>query len=385
MSNALQGVLQATLDAPPRDSGGTHGPKGTEFQKNWAISKMFELREQGTDDFLFLFESLQDVAILDSALLPTKIEVIQIKKKDRGEWTWNSLTMLHLPTDPADEPAAGLPRKKKISDTSASIIGKLYRTVLSIPELDVSGRFVSNAGCDITLPEGRSVAVSVPIAMSELPAHFRELLESALDAIREADHPAVDLSRLKLEKTGLSVDDPIKDSMATAYIYLKKHSPKHLEQAESFVASLLVQLSALGMKTARARTIDEMRSMHGYSMGQFTSALADLEATVDADAILAMLLDQLRNEGMGFTENVRIRRNVADIYRRALANKFLPGEAELGDACDRWLGSTPLVDPLRPFFAAGVIHLRTSFSSFAADEIMAHLLVKAIRKCAAPN
>lgn len=378
-------MLQATLDAPPRESGGAHGSKGTEFQKNWAISKMFELWEQGADDFLFLFESLQDVAILDSANSPTKIEVCQVKKKDRGEWTWNSLTMLTLPADPSDAPPVTPPKKKKIPDTSNSIIGKLFKTVVSIPTLDASGRFVSNAGCDITLPDGRSVAVSVPIAMSELPAHFQEPLEAALDSMRDAHHPAVNLSRLMLEKTSLSIDDPIKDSQATAYIYLKKHSPKHLAQAESFIASLLVKLSGLGMKTTRARTIDEMRSMHGYSMEQFSTALADLEATVDVDVVLAMMLDQLSSEGMGFIENVTIRRNVADIYRRAVLNRFLPLEVDLGQACERWLGVDPLINPLRPLFAQGVTHLQTSFASFRADEIMAHLLVKAIKRCAAPN
>ena len=62
---------------------------------------MFSLEEQNVPDFLFLFEAIQDIAILDSEEAPTTVRLHQIKKRDRGEWSWAGLTKRHEPDDPA--------------------------------------------------------------------------------------------------------------------------------------------------------------------------------------------------------------------------------------------------------------------------------------------
>jgi hypothetical protein len=45
--------------------------------------------------------------------------------------------------------------------------------------------------------------------------------------------------------------------------FLDKVSPTHAGQARSFVESLLAKLGPLGAKTARATTIELMKSRHG--------------------------------------------------------------------------------------------------------------------------
>ena len=84
----LAEIVDVTNDKNIAESGGGHNQKGIEFQKNWALIQMFSLEEKNVPDFLFLFEAIQDVAILDSAKEPTAISLHQIKKKDRGEWSW---------------------------------------------------------------------------------------------------------------------------------------------------------------------------------------------------------------------------------------------------------------------------------------------------------
>src|SRR5699024_11184669 len=100
--------------------------KGIEFQKNWAIVKMFSLKEKATIDFLFLFEAVQDVAILNSSTAPTSIEVFQIKKKDRMEWTWASLTNLHAPYDPSKKAKIKVKKTKPLDGVADSPLGKLF-------------------------------------------------------------------------------------------------------------------------------------------------------------------------------------------------------------------------------------------------------------------
>lgn len=46
--------MLALSDPDTAESGGAHNQKGIEFQKNWAIVKMFALKEKAAIDFLFL-------------------------------------------------------------------------------------------------------------------------------------------------------------------------------------------------------------------------------------------------------------------------------------------------------------------------------------------
>lgn len=80
-SNQFTELLDVTNRDDLAEVGGGHNQKGVEFQRHWAVMRMFELEKAGQKDFLFLFEAIQDVAILDSCVSPTTICVYQIKKK----------------------------------------------------------------------------------------------------------------------------------------------------------------------------------------------------------------------------------------------------------------------------------------------------------------
>ena len=73
------------------ETGGGHGAKGVDFPRWWAVFRMMELEKANEPDYLLLFESVQDVAELDSATMPTRVKVYQVKKKDAGTWTWSVL------------------------------------------------------------------------------------------------------------------------------------------------------------------------------------------------------------------------------------------------------------------------------------------------------
>jgi len=137
-------VFSVSVQKNLAETGGGHNQKGVEFQRHWALSRMFELESAGTPDFLFLFESVQDVAELDSATAPSSIKIYQVKKKDRGEWSWALLTNLHDP---------GKKKTKPLVDIKNSPLGKLYASVLAFKKLKSSGHFVSNNGCALP-PKG---------------------------------------------------------------------------------------------------------------------------------------------------------------------------------------------------------------------------------------
>lgn len=155
-TNPIEEVFRVATRKDLAESGGGHNQKGVDFQRAWAIERMFDLEKSGASDFLFLFESIQDVAELDSPTAPSSIRIYQVKKKDRKEWSWAELT--HL-VEPGKKRRAS---KNPPPDIKDSPIGKLYSSALAFKELKCSGRFISNNGCDLPLNGGGNAATSCP-------------------------------------------------------------------------------------------------------------------------------------------------------------------------------------------------------------------------------
>ncbi|KQP58987.1 dsDNA nuclease domain-containing protein [Methylobacterium sp. Leaf112] len=385
-ADALIELIDVFSDPDLIETGGGHGQKGVEYQRNWAVVQMFVLEEGSAPDFLFLFEAIQDIAVLDSPNAPTRIDLYQIKKKDRGEWSWAGLTKLHQPPDPA-KPAKtkGKPTSKPLADVGDSPIGKLHAAVHAFSQLASAGRFISNAGCDIDMADGSNAATSLPVALEALPAHFSNLLTSALASLHKPGTAPPDLSRLVLEKADLPVDSTAVFTVGKAHSFLVRRSPKHAGQAQSFVDSLLAKIGPLGAKTATCSTFEGMKSQHGYSRDDFIAALGTLEEVVDVDFFLNAWLTQLQQEGMGIIEMTSIRAAVAAIYRRQVMGKMLPEEIQIAAACDEWLMDHNDSSKLMPFFKDALAHLSGIFPLKKSAELQAHFAIRAINKCVALN
>jgi len=374
----LTEILEVSNNKHLAESGGAHNQKGIEFQKNWAIVRMITLEDGSAPDFLFLFEAIQDVAVLDSVENPTKIEIYQVKKKDRGEWTWAGLTKLHTPTDPAKQSKA---KVKPLTDVEESPIGKLHAAVRAFGLIDSSGRFISNAGCDLFMADGSSAATSTPVALDALPAHFQKLLKEALATLQKPEDSAPDLSKLTVEKVCIPVDDAATYTIGKAHAFLAKRSPSHAGQAQSFVESLLAKLGPLGANTAICKTFEETKSRHGYSRKEFIDALGALQQVPNMEAHLDAWLTQLQHEGMGAMEATSIRVAATGIYRRQVMGSQLAEASQIVVACDSWLMDKKDPPVLLPFFEEALDHLQNEFPFVKKAELRAYFALRAIAKC----
>lgn len=355
---------------------------------------MLELKRAGAEDFLFLFEAIQDVAILDSDTAPTQIEVIQVKKDDRREWTWAKLTGLSNPVDPTKSSKksspggnAGKSRQapKPLSAISGSPVGKLFAAMAAIDKLDTSARFVSNAGCDIPLRSSGNAATSVPASAAELAEHYGDLLQNALDHVRKPNQPKADLSKLRLEKSELAIDDAQRHLIGHMAEFLHEHSHEHAGQATSLVAALLLKIGPLCSKTAKAKTLETMAPRHGFSLKQFNASFADLQSIPDIDLYRKAWLNDLSRGGMGLVEVTRINTAMALVQRRVLDGTSLPDEPEIITTCDHWIDDNPDVATPGELLERGIPHLQVSFPRSTIHDLRAHLLMRAIEKCADLN
>lgn len=378
-NDPLAELLDLTNRPDLAEAGGGHGQKGVEFQRHWAIMRMFELEKSGEKDFLLLFEAIQDVAVVDSCGAPTSICVYQVKKKDRNEWGWSTLTALHEPSDPTKPPGGG--KTKPLSSVQNSPIGKLYATVSAFKTLQSTGRFVSNAGCNIALADGTNAATSLPTALSLLPLSHLDLLSKALETLHAVGEPVPDLSRIHLERVALSVDDPGTHIVGVVHKFLEGRSPRHAGQARSLVDALLVATSQLGAKTDTCKTFEDLRRERGFSKGDLTNALSQLQTIPDCLEHLETWLRRLTDEGVGFRETTTIRAAAASLYRRQVMGASSPEEQRLVASCDAWIDSHPDPTNLKPYFQSAFDDLSPSHALTRKPELIAHLALRAIQKC----
>lgn len=371
------------------ETGGGHGAKGVDFSRWWAVFRMMELERDNVPDFLLLFESVQDVAELDSATTPTRARVYQVKKKDSGTWTWSVLTGTVAPKAPpgtqkksanAAASPAKAPTFEKVPD---SALGKLHLSLSAFNALPVEGVFLSNAGCDFPLASGGSAATAMPCSLADLAPSHVKLLTDAFASLSPGAPPP-DLARVKLLKVAIHPDNLTAPAIAAALELLNERSPEHAGQAKAFVDSLVMQLSPLTRRTDTCLSYEDLVKERGFSRSAFLAALAALEAVPDRLALLDVWLKQLQAEGLDFMTITSVRMAAA----RAQQDRLIGGtllSKEIDTFCDGWIAANPLTSNLRPFVEAALAALRVKFCGHRDNDLMARFVMRAITKCVDQN
>lgn len=363
------------------ETGGGHGAKGVDFQRWWAVLRMVEMELANEPDFLLLFETVQDVTELDSVDSPTCARVYQVKKKDRGEWTWSVLTGTTAPSKKKGSNVAA-PTFTKVSD---SALGKLQLSLSAFDKLPVEAYFISNAGCDIPLAAGGNAATSMPCSLADFALEHVQLLTQALHTLGADGSPAPDLTKIKLKRVAIHPDEPSSHVIKSALELLTERSPPHAGQATSFVESLVTKISPLGRHTDTCSSFDDLVSQRGFSRQEFMSALSALETVPDHSAYLNDWLAQLQYEGMDFMMVTAIRAQAARVVREQLTGSTLVAVQPLHDFCDAWLDSSTRGSELLPYFEAALSAMKKDFSGFRDAELLARFAMRAIKKCVDPN
>ncbi|KAB1588189.1 DUF4297 domain-containing protein [Burkholderia cepacia] len=374
------------------EAGGGHGAKGVDFSRIWAVFRMMELEKASEPDFLLLFESVQDVAELDSVTAPTRVKVYQVKKKDSGTWTWSVLTGTVEPKAPpapstkAAKANAAPPKLAKAPDfkkVPESVLGKLHLSLNVFTALPVEGVFLSNQGCDFPLKTGGSTATAMACSLADLATDHVQLLTDALASLSPGGLPP-DLARMKLQKVAIHPDNLNAPAIEAALDLLNERSPGHAGQAKAFVESLLMKISPLTRRTDTCLSFNELVKERGFSKSAFVAALAALETVPDRNALFNDWMNQLQIEGLDFMTISSVR--VA--ATRAQQERLTGGtdvSREIDDFSDAWIAANPPTSKLRPFVEAALSELKVQFSAHRDHDLIARFVMRAITKCVDPN
>jgi hypothetical protein len=142
----------------PRERAGSQTAARYDFQANFGILKLVELRESGKD-FRVVFDIFDDIMVLDPAEALTQVSFYQVKSKDPGEWNT---------TDLCRKIGANKPR---------SIVSRLYSHVASF------GLAVTETGMVTNAP------IAVPDFADAHPGYLLQLLiaRAARQPVRARD------------------------------------------------------------------------------------------------------------------------------------------------------------------------------------------------------
>lgn len=136
VANTNMALKDDLLTVLPKEESGSKTSRKYDFQKNLSLYLMIEYYGR-RDDFVFLFDFHDDLAVVDSEKAPNHIEFYQIKSKDKGNWTINRLS-------------------KAKKNQKHSIIGKLYLNKINFEKHATQLIFISNANFNIgKLNDGR--------------------------------------------------------------------------------------------------------------------------------------------------------------------------------------------------------------------------------------
>lgn len=392
IANGATELLSVANNPKYSESGGGHGAKGVDFSRIWAVFRMMELEKANEPDFLILFESVQDVAELDSVTAPTRAKVYQVKKKDSGTWTWSVLTGTVEPKAPpapakkiAKAKAAPLksPKAPDFKKVPESVLGKLHLNLNAFTTLSVEGVFLSNQGCDFPLEAGGSTATTMSCSLADLAVDHVQLLTNAFASLAPGSPPP-DLTRMKLQKVAIHPDNLSAPAIEAALDLLNERSPSHAGQAKAFVESLVMKISPLTRRTDTCPSFAELVKERGFSRGSFNAALAALETVPDRNALFNDWMSQLQTEGMDFMTISSVRVAAARAQRDRLVGRTDVAR-EIDDFSDAWIADNPPKSKLRPFVEAALTELKVQFGAHRDDDLMARFVMRAILKCVDPN
>lgn len=377
----LAEIMEIANRSDLKETGGAHNQKGVDFQRHWALMRIFQLEDSHPEDFLFLFEVIQDVAEFDSSVSPSSVTLYQVKKKDRNEWEWQGLTNLPSPKTKKGKPLS----PEDLSKTMVSPIGKLYATVIAFASLESHGRFISNAGCNLPLLDGGNAATSVPCSLNSLDPAFHALLKDGLQTLHKTGMPIPDLDRIWVERVALHPDNLAHTLIGQVAEFLQKRSPRHTGQAKSLVDSLMATIGPLGAKTDKCLTFHEVKKRHGFTRKELIGALGQLESIPDVIEYLDMWIGKLSIEGMAFTDLTAIKASASAYYTRQVLGGHTEQERLLVLACDEWLLQNNQIGSLRKFFEEAYLSLGPNHPGLRKHQVLAIFALRAIAKCVDPT
>lgn len=307
--------------------GGEHTNEGIDYAKFLAMALLVEMEKANLPDYALVFEYLQDIALIDSPVAPTKATLIQVKKRARGQW---SKAMLCRKEQAANEEAdasesagaqtqslaqspAREPKKSNNKLAAKSPLGKLYLCVDKLSNVvETEGVFISNAGNDLRSPSGSLVPAYSRAVVQYLHTEDVEYIRKKL-CVELKQSTLSHLARLAVEQSGIipaSMRETIRGLLDKLITEKYPTLPSVSGQLQE---KLLAAFSACSGPPGSVSSLEEVLSKKGFTRAAFSALVEKLAATRTGADYLDVVIDGLKSEGMPARAADRLRSEASRI------------------------------------------------------------------------
>lgn len=272
----MQKSLAALLaDTANDDNAGQVASQGFTFQEWYAVLLITELLEK-PGDFALGIEVKEDICVLDSPSIPTKIEFCQVKTNEQAvAWT---LSELHK-------------RGRKLKDGTfpPSILGKLYKRRHEFLGHPSKLRFVTNTSFKIKDSKADAIN-SHDYQLTSLSEGGKSLVAKALANQLALSETEIDLRDVRLHRSDLSLGQQhLFISGKLSDLARRQLIPFQVPQPVVAALMLVSEVRSKGSNTSYAATFEELRAKRLFARND---AITTLSLLSNASKSISEIFDE---------------------------------------------------------------------------------------------
>lgn len=294
------------VSSKPREISGSRASQGFSYQRAWALCLLIELH-LNSRDYAILFDYLDDVVVLDSAMSPCSINFYQVKKRRNGVVSLKSL--LHRQKI-----------KGEAESRAISVLGKMVSNYLAFPVHTASVNHVTNVRYNLKMADGESCLDKMKICLSEL--NKEDVGQVKLQMMEEhnlVDPPKVESITFFLVSP-LSPDDTESHVRGKLCDFLETVLPGRPVAIIPLYQCLASEIERLNNRVTDAKNFEDIIKEKGLTKADVTALMSDLPVKIDVDKLLSFKWLQLTQDGMTYPEIEEWKRAVK-LYELERTNK----------------------------------------------------------------
>ncbi len=297
----------------PRETSGSSSANRFDFQKDWAILKLFELH-QYKDDYLLVLDYHDDVMVLDSEDDPQSAAFFQLKTKDKGVWKLADIVRA---------------KKGKKGDLP-SIIGKLYDCKLTFPNHTLSLTLVSNACFEISLQShaGKSIAKKSICFIDIEQKDLNKIITTIKTEHALQDEPDF-IEITFLEVTDLNIKDRETYMKGKLHDFLESMYPNHGRFRLSLIYNTIFgEVKRKNDYEWKVSDFDEVKKHKGISRSEFQNMLNHFNIDEEFEQTWEEISKRLNSEKVNFKVIMKLKAawNELEITQMDVTNEYFQNQ-----------------------------------------------------------
>lgn len=290
------------LNEKPREDSGSKTSRKYQFQKDLSLYILIKEHSK-RDDYLFLFDFHEDLIISNSSSSLKELECIQIKSKDNGNWTINSLTKQ--------------PKGKN------SIIGKLYHNRIVFEDSVKTLTFMSNGTYSFEkLKNGSETKTLSHILATDLSQSDKDKCENSIKS--EHSIKSTDFESLgEFKVTTLSNSDSSTHCVGALASLINSLNPSSKINSQLAYEQVLREITRKTNETVGDKTyqhISEVFRIKGLSKGEFLEFLNKAGLYKSVEEEWSEVKTSLEADGISHIELLKYKNAWRDMSARVIAD-----------------------------------------------------------------